>query len=128
VEEMEQLGPMMAAALAGHSMTWSVSAPEILATNGTLTEEGATFSVPLSDYLLDPGAEVHDYFVRFAVPPHAVPPAPPVPESLPPAPAPLPPETRELGGDEIHPVLPIDPEPVPRRFKVEIEGVTQGAF
>lgn len=58
-EDMEMMGGMMRAAVAGHSIVLTIAAPEIVATTGTLSEDGrsATHVMPLVE-LLDPEAEL----------------------------------------------------------------------
>ncbi len=65
---MEEMKPMMVAAFAGRSLDWSVSAPEILETNGQLSEDGktASYSVPMAS-LLDEGFKDRLFEVRFAL-------------------------------------------------------------
>src|SRR5690625_2331815 len=65
---MEEMKPMLMAAFAGRSLGWSVSAPEILETNGELSEDGqtASYSIPLAN-LLDEAASDRTFEVRFAL-------------------------------------------------------------
>lgn len=59
--------PMMAAMLAGRSLSWSVTAPTIVETNGTLSEDGNTvsFSAPLAMGLAE-GQSDPEFHVVFA--------------------------------------------------------------
>ena len=65
---MEEMEPMILAAFAGRSLSWSVSAPEIRETNGQLAEDGktASYSIPMTS-LMDEGAGDHTFEVRFAL-------------------------------------------------------------
>lgn len=65
---MEDMKPMIAAAFAGRSLDWSVSAPVILDTNGQLTEDGktASYSLPMAS-LLGEAAGERSFEVRFSL-------------------------------------------------------------
>ena len=61
-----QMETMVLAAMEGRTLTWSVTAPRIISSTGTVEGNTATFSVPLTISMTQPGT-THTFVVRFAL-------------------------------------------------------------
>ncbi len=64
--QMQAMEAMIIEAMAGRLLTWSVTARRIIETDGTLVGNTATFELPLTITMTDPGTE-HTFHVRFAI-------------------------------------------------------------
>jgi hypothetical protein len=61
-----QMEAMILQAMEGRMLTWTVTAPRILSSSGTIEGNTATFSLPLTISMTDPGSQ-HVFTVRFAI-------------------------------------------------------------
>lgn len=64
--QADQMEAMMLQMMADGTLTWSVTAPRIISTNGVQDGNTATFTLPLTAMLTDQGIE-HQFNVRFAL-------------------------------------------------------------
>ena len=69
-DDMEAMRSMIAATFAGRVLSWKVTAPEIVSTNGQISEDGktATWEVPMSVAVLDGGVHNFETVVVYSEP------------------------------------------------------------